>query len=79
MLNILFRSNRKRLLMIISRHHFNDEIQESALWGPLYDGRAIISVVHEEFLAGASTEECLKRLKETYSQEDGKKLISTWA
>merc|ERR1712000_270516 len=58
---------------------FHDQLVNSALWGPLYDGRAIITEVHEKFLAGASLEDCKKSLQKDYSAENAKKLIGTWA
>lgn len=58
---------------------FNDQINKSTLWGPLYDGRAIIGSIHEKFLAGASLEECHKSLKEDYSEEEANRITRTWA
>ncbi|KAK7393887.1 hypothetical protein QQX98_013329 [Neonectria punicea] len=58
---------------------FNDQINKIDLWGPLYDGRAVIGPIHEKFLAGASLEECQKSLKEDYSEEEGRKITRTWA
>ncbi|KAF5530539.1 FMn-dependent 2-nitropropane dioxygenase [Fusarium mexicanum] len=58
---------------------FNDRIVNSPLWGPLYDGRAIVGPVHEKFLAGASLEECQRSLKEDYSEEEALYLVNTWA
>ncbi|KAH7149476.1 hypothetical protein B0J13DRAFT_663244 [Dactylonectria estremocensis] len=58
---------------------FNDQINESALWGPLYDGRALIGSIHEKFLAGASLEECQTSLKEDYSEEEASRITRTWA
>ncbi|KAJ4157223.1 hypothetical protein NW754_008867 [Fusarium falciforme] len=58
---------------------FNDRINNSTLWGPLYDGRAIIGPIHNKFIAGASLEECQRSLKEDYSQEDATQIINTWA
>ncbi|KAH6985893.1 hypothetical protein BKA56DRAFT_715350 [Ilyonectria sp. MPI-CAGE-AT-0026] len=58
---------------------FNDQINKSTLWGPLYDGRAIIGSIHEKFLAGASLEECQKSLKEDYSEEEANRITRTWA
>ncbi|KAF5963553.1 FMn-dependent 2-nitropropane dioxygenase [Fusarium coicis] len=58
---------------------FNDRIVNSPLWGPLYDGRAIVGPIHERFLAGASLEECQRRLKEDYSEEEARYLVNTWA
>ncbi|KAJ3504830.1 hypothetical protein NM208_g16279 [Fusarium decemcellulare] len=49
------------------------------LWGPLYDGRAIIGPVHEKFMAGATLEECQRSLKEDYSAEESTRVINTWA
>ena len=65
---------------LIRRSPFNDEINKNALWGPLYDGRLIISEIHEKFMAGtASLDELRRALKEDYSAEDAKKLVNTWA
>ncbi|PNY29432.1 Nitronate monooxygenase [Tolypocladium capitatum] len=58
---------------------FNDQINNSELWGPLYDGRAITGPIHDRFLAGSSLEECRKSLKEDYSPEESTKIINTWA
>lgn len=54
------------------RSPFNDEIHSSDYWSPIYDGRAIIGPIHEQFLAGASLEECKKKL-------NGETAINTWA
>ncbi|KAH6899948.1 hypothetical protein B0T10DRAFT_469202 [Thelonectria olida] len=58
---------------------FNDQINKSTLWGPLYDGRAIVSPIHEEFLAGASLEECLAKLEKDYTEEEAIKMTRIWA
>ncbi|KAF5002317.1 hypothetical protein FDECE_10673 [Fusarium decemcellulare] len=58
---------------------FNDQITNSPLWGPLYDGRAIIGPVHKKFMAGATLEECQRSLKEDYSAEESTRVINTWA
>ncbi|KAF9767370.1 hypothetical protein IL306_000069 [Fusarium sp. DS 682] len=58
---------------------FNDRIVNSPLWGPLYDGRAIVGPIHEKFIAGASLEECQRSLKEDYSEDEARYLVSTWA
>ncbi|WVQ80481.1 hypothetical protein IAT38_002586 [Cryptococcus sp. DSM 104549] len=58
---------------------FHDEVRNSSLWGKLYDGRAIISPVHEKFMAGASLSECQRDLEEKYTPEEANKVISTWA
>lgn len=61
------------------RSPFNDRMNNSKLWGPLYDGRAIISEIHEKFLAGASLEDCQAAVKEVAPPELGARLINTWA
>lgn len=61
------------------RSPFNDQINKSSLWGPLYDGRAIMSTIHEQFLKGATVQELQRSLKEDYSGEEAAKLVSTWA
>ncbi len=61
------------------RSPFNDQINNSKLWGPLYDGRAIISEIHEKFLAGGTVEECQAALKQVSPPEEAAKLINTWA
>ena len=61
------------------RHTFNDQIDNNPLWGPLYDGRAIVGPLHEKFMAGSTVEECQKCLKEDYTEEEGGKIIRTWA
>lgn len=66
-------------MLMIFRSPFNDQINKSALWGPLYDGRAIVGSIHEKFLAGASLEECQKSLKEDYSEEEASRITRTWA
>ncbi|KAH7262232.1 2-nitropropane dioxygenase [Fusarium tricinctum] len=58
---------------------FNDRITNSPLWGPLYDGRAIVGPIHEKFIAGASLEECQRSLKEDYSEDEARYIINTWA
>ncbi|GJN70829.1 2-nitropropane dioxygenase [Purpureocillium lilacinum] len=58
---------------------FNDRINNNPLWRPPYDGRAIMTAIHERFLAGASLEDCQRSLKEDYAAEDSAKLIGTWA
>jgi nitronate monooxygenase len=54
-------------------------ITNSPLWGPLYDGRAIVGPIHEKFIAGASLEECQRSLKEDYSEDEARYIINTWA
>lgn len=61
------------------RSPFNDRINNSKLWGPLYDGRSIITDIHEKFLAGASLEECQAAVKAVAPPEMGARLINTWA
>lgn len=58
---------------------FNDQVNKSSLWGPLYDGRAIMSTIHEQFLEGATVQELQRSLKEDYSGDEAAKLVSTWA
>ncbi|KHN96938.1 2-nitropropane dioxygenase, NPD [Metarhizium album ARSEF 1941] len=62
---------------------FNDEINNSALyealWGAHYDGRSVVSTIHEQFLAGSTLEDLRKSLAEDYSKDDAAKLINTWA
>ncbi|KAJ4154004.1 hypothetical protein LMH87_010468 [Akanthomyces muscarius] len=58
---------------------FNDQINNSKLWGPLYDGRAIISEIHERFLAGGTLDECQAALKQVSPPEEAAKLVNTWA
>lgn len=58
---------------------FNDRITNSPLWGPLYDGRAIVGPIHEKFIAGASLEECQRSLKEDYPEDEARYIINTWA
>ncbi|KYK60347.1 2-nitropropane dioxygenase [Drechmeria coniospora] len=58
---------------------FHDQLNSNALWGPLYDGRAIAGPIHEKFLSGTSLDECRKSLKEDYSAEESVRMINTWA
>ncbi|KAG5970584.1 hypothetical protein E4U55_001573 [Claviceps digitariae] len=58
---------------------FHDQVNNNRLWGPLYDGRAIMSIIHERFLAGATVQDLQKSLKEDYPDEEAAKLVSTWA
>ncbi|PHH70201.1 hypothetical protein CDD83_5499 [Cordyceps sp. RAO-2017] len=58
---------------------FHDEIKNSSLWGPLYDGRAIMGPVHRQFLAGSTLDECRSSLKASYSEEEATMMLSTWA
>ncbi|ATY61496.1 Aldolase-type TIM barrel [Cordyceps militaris] len=58
---------------------FNDQMNNSTLWGPLYDGRQIVSAIHEKFLAGGTLEECQAALKQVSPPEEAAKLINTWA
>ncbi|GKU04987.1 unnamed protein product [Fusarium langsethiae] len=55
------------------------KITNSPLWGPLYDGRAIVGPIHEKFIAGANLEECQRSLKEDYEEEEARYIINTWA
>ncbi len=64
---------------LTTRSPFNDQINNSKLWGPLYDGRAIISEIHERFLAGGTLEECQAALKQVSPPEEAAKLVNTWA
>ncbi|KAG6030264.1 hypothetical protein E4U41_000145 [Claviceps citrina] len=61
------------------KSEFNDRINNNSLWGPLYDGRAIMSTIHEQFLGGATVEELQRRLKEDHSSEEAARLVGTWA
>ncbi|KAG5940833.1 hypothetical protein E4U59_002202 [Claviceps monticola] len=58
---------------------FNDEINSNKLWGPLYDGRVIMSTIHQRFLGGATLQELQTSLKKDYSSEESIKLVNTWA
>ncbi|KAI5462488.1 hypothetical protein BGZ63DRAFT_403710 [Mariannaea sp. PMI_226] len=58
---------------------FNDDINRSKLWHPPYDGRAVISPIHEDFIAGASLEECLEKLDTKYTKEEATNFTMTWA
>ncbi|KAH8713085.1 Nitronate monooxygenase [Beauveria bassiana] len=58
---------------------FNDQMNNSALWSPLYDGRALVSEIHEKFLGGATLEECQTALAQVSPPEEAAKLINTWA
>ncbi|OAA52249.1 2-nitropropane dioxygenase [Beauveria brongniartii RCEF 3172] len=58
---------------------FNDQMNNSALWGPLYDGRALVSEIHDKFLGGATLEECQAALAQVAPAEEAAKLINTWA
>ncbi|KAM3505240.1 hypothetical protein MY11210_008043 [Beauveria gryllotalpidicola] len=58
---------------------FNDQMNNSALWGPLYDGRALVSEIHDKFLGGATLEECQAALAQVSPPEEAAKLINTWA
>lgn len=62
-----------------ARSPFHDEIVKSTLWGPLYDGRAVITPIHEKFIAGASLEECRKNIADEYGAEEPANIITTWA
>jgi hypothetical protein len=73
------RSDLLSSILMLTRSPFNDQINKSALWGPLYDGRAIVGPIHEEFLAGASLEECLAKLEKDYTEEEAIKMTRTWA
>ena len=66
---------------MLTRHRstFNDRITNSPLWGPLYDGRAIVGPIHEKFMAGTSLEECQRSLKEDYHEEEARYIVNTWA
>lgn len=35
--------------------------------------------IHKRFIAGASLEDCQKSLKEDYSEDVAKTIVSTWA
>lgn len=74
-----FTLQNKSSLLTQHRSTFNDKITNSPLWGPLYDGRAIVGPIHEKFVAGASLEECQRSLKEDYSEEEARYIINTWA
>ncbi|RFU74498.1 hypothetical protein TARUN_7752 [Trichoderma arundinaceum] len=58
---------------------FNDQIADSALWGSLYDGRAVVGPIHEKYLAGASFYDCWRSLHDDHVPEESQKLINTWA
>ncbi|KAK2612364.1 hypothetical protein QQS21_001628 [Conoideocrella luteorostrata] len=58
---------------------FNDQVSNLSLWGPLYDGRAVVSTIHERFLKGATVQDLQKSLREDYSSEEATKLVRTWA
>lgn len=52
---------------------------KNPLWGPLYDGRAVIGPIHEKFMAGASLEECQKCLANDYTADEGVRIVNNWA
>ncbi|KAI6784417.1 Nitronate monooxygenase-like protein [Emericellopsis cladophorae] len=61
---------------------FNDRINNNPIWAHIshtYDGRAIIGPLHERFMSGSSLEECQEALRTEYTEEEAKKIISTWA
>lgn len=63
---------------ILSRSPFNDQVHKHPLWGPLYDGRQIITSIHQKFIDGATLEECQVSLADV--DADTKfHLIGTWA
>ncbi|KAG5928257.1 hypothetical protein E4U42_000977 [Claviceps africana] len=57
----------------------HDQVNNNRLWGAPYDGRAIMSSIHERFLAGTTVQDLQRILKEDYSGEEAVKLVSTWA
>ncbi|KAG5986237.1 hypothetical protein E4U54_005533, partial [Claviceps lovelessii] len=54
---------------------FHDQINNNKLWGPLYDGRAIMSTIHERFLGGATVQDLQRSLEEDFPGEEAVKLI----
>ncbi|KAG6002959.1 hypothetical protein E4U21_002487 [Claviceps maximensis] len=58
---------------------FHDQVNNNKLWGPLYDGRAIMSTIHERFLEGATVKDLQTSLRDDYPDEEAVKLVSTWA
>lgn len=54
-------------------------MNNSTLWGALYDGRSIISEIHERFLAGGTLADCQAALQQVSPPEEAAKLINTWA
>lgn len=54
-------------------------MKKSTLWGPLYDGRAIVGHIHGRFMSGSSLEECQKSLEREYSPEEATRMLGTWA
>ncbi|KAM3559552.1 hypothetical protein MY1884_003388 [Beauveria asiatica] len=61
------------------KSQFNDQMNNSALWGPLYDGRALVSEIHDKFLGGATLDECQAALAQVSPPEEAAKLVNTWA
>ncbi|KAG5916160.1 hypothetical protein E4U53_004359, partial [Claviceps sorghi] len=57
----------------------HDQVNNNRLWGAPYDGRAIMSTLHERFLGGATVQDLQRILKEDHSAEEAVKLVSTWA
>lgn len=60
-----------------TRSAFNDDIANFP-WGPLYDGRAVVSEIHERFLGGATLEQCRESLKD-HPKEKVTEMVNTWA
>ncbi|KAM4065420.1 nitronate monooxygenase domain-containing protein [Hirsutella rhossiliensis] len=58
---------------------FHDQMNKSTLWGPLYDGRAIVGPIHGKFLSGSSLEDCQRSLDKDYSPEEATRMLGTWA
>lgn len=54
-------------------------MNKSALWGPLYDGRAIVGAIHGKFLSGSSLDECRQSLDKDYSPDEATRMLGTWA
>lgn len=54
-------------------------MSDLTLWGPLYDGRAIVTTIHKRFLAGETLEDLKESLAKDYATDEAAKLVKTWA
>lgn len=52
---------------------------KSTLWGPSYDGRAIVGPIQEAYLSGTSLEDCQERVEADVKAGVSPPQVCTWA
>ncbi|KAL2109247.1 hypothetical protein VUR80DRAFT_2767 [Thermomyces stellatus] len=82
----MYAAERKRLILSTQdggrstlKSPFNDAVTKSTLWGPSYDGRAIVGPIQEAYLSGTSLEDCQERVEADVKAGVSPPQVCTWA